>query len=65
MKEKCRYCGRRLDPDDAEHRKFFPFCSDRCKMAELGLWFEDRYVINRRQDEVADDAAVLDESGGE
>jgi hypothetical protein len=27
-------------------------------MAELGHWFEGRYVISRRADQVADDAAV-------
>ena len=26
-------------------------------MAELGHWFEERYVISRRTDQVADDAA--------
>jgi hypothetical protein len=26
-------------------------------MAELGHWFEERYVISRRPDQVADDAA--------
>jgi len=56
--EKCRYCGRRLDAADPENRRFWPFCSDRCKMAELGLWFEDRYRISREVGEVADDAAV-------
>jgi endogenous inhibitor of DNA gyrase (YacG/DUF329 family) len=54
--ERCRYCRRPLAADDPQHRRFWPFCSDRCKMAELGLWFTDRYVISRRTDEVADDA---------
>jgi endogenous inhibitor of DNA gyrase (YacG/DUF329 family) len=54
---KCRYCGARLRATDAEHKRFWPFCSDRCKMAELGLWFEGRYVLSRPVNEVADDAA--------
>ena len=54
---RCRYCKRRLRPGDPEHKRFWPFCSDRCKMAELGLWFQDRYVLSRRLDEVTDDAA--------
>jgi endogenous inhibitor of DNA gyrase (YacG/DUF329 family) len=67
--EKCRYCGRRLDAADPEQRRFWPFCSDRCKMAELGLWFEDRYRIGREIGEVADDAGaakppVLPKGGG-
>jgi endogenous inhibitor of DNA gyrase (YacG/DUF329 family) len=56
--EKCRYCGRRLNAADAQHKQFWPFCSDRCKMAELGLWFEDRYRISREIGEVADDAGA-------
>ncbi len=55
--ERCRYCRRTLDPDDAQHRRHWPFCCDRCRMAELGHWFEERYVISRRADQVADDAA--------
>jgi hypothetical protein len=27
-------------------------------MAELGLWFQDRYVLSRPIDQIADDAAV-------
>ena len=55
--ERCRYCNRTLDPDDAQHRRHWPFCCERCRMAELGHWFEERYVISRRADQVADDAA--------
>ena len=54
----CRYCGRPLDAGNADHAKFWPFCSERCKMAELGLWFQDRYAISRPVDQVADDAAL-------
>jgi endogenous inhibitor of DNA gyrase (YacG/DUF329 family) len=57
-KEQCRYCHRRLSAADSEHKRFWPFCSDRCKMAELGLWFSDRYVISRTIDDVTDDAAL-------
>lgn len=58
MEERCRYCDRRLDLADAEHKRFWPFCSERCKLAELGMWFTDRYAISRPVDDVADDAAL-------
>ena len=45
-------------PADPQHKRFWPFCCERCKMAELGLWFQDRYRISRAPDEVADDAAA-------
>lgn len=56
--ERCRYCGRALDPEDPGHRQTWPFCCERCKMAELGVWFTDGYAIGRPLDEVADDASV-------
>ena len=56
--DRCRYCGRRIARSDPGHARFWPFCSERCKMAELGLWFQDRYVISRPVDQVADDAAA-------
>jgi endogenous inhibitor of DNA gyrase (YacG/DUF329 family) len=56
-REKCRYCGRALDPARPDHARYWPFCSDRCQMADLGHWFEGRYVISRPLDQAADDAA--------
>lgn len=64
MAEHCRYCNRALDKTDGEHRTYWPFCSDRCKMAELGLWFTDRYVVSRPLGQVADDAALADQGPG-
>jgi endogenous inhibitor of DNA gyrase (YacG/DUF329 family) len=57
-RQPCRYCGKKLRATDPEHKRFWPFCSERCKMAELGMWFQDRYVVSRPVDEVADDAAA-------
>ena len=58
MAERCRYCKRPIRRTDAQHARYWPFCSERCKMAELGHWFEGRYVIGRPVDQVADDAAL-------
>jgi len=57
MAYECRYCSRPLDAGNPDHAKFWPFCSERCKTAELGLWLQDRYVISRPFDQVSDDAA--------
>lgn len=36
----CVYCGRRpVDP------AWTPFCSERCKMADLGRWLSGEYRI--------------------
>ena len=41
----CRNCRRPVwftKPSDAP---FFPFCSERCKMADLGKWFAEEHRI--------------------
>lgn len=39
----CRTCGHALAPDAPTA----PFCSDRCRMADLGKWFSGQYKITR------------------
>ena len=47
---RCRKCNEPiLLPSE---NKFFPFCSERCKMIDLGRWLEEGYVIDKPQKEV-------------
>ncbi|MCB9707868.1 MAG: DNA gyrase inhibitor YacG [Myxococcales bacterium] len=40
----CATCGRPLsNPPDAAA---FPFCSDRCKLLDLGNWLDGRYRLD-------------------
>jgi len=39
----CRTCGKPIAPDDP----MFPFCSQRCKLADLGKWFNENYKVTR------------------
>lgn len=39
----CRTCRRPIDAA----LPTFPFCSDRCRMADLGDWFTGRYMMTR------------------
>ena len=52
----CPLCGVIFsrNMDDKEMRKAFPFCSTRCKMADLDKWFSGNYRISRpiRPDDV-------------
>lgn len=43
MKVKCPTCGKALawDPDN----KWRPFCSERCKLIDLGDWVSERHAI--------------------
>jgi endogenous inhibitor of DNA gyrase (YacG/DUF329 family) len=36
---------------------FRPFCSERCKLIDLGAWASERYVVAGRPSDVAGDAA--------
>jgi endogenous inhibitor of DNA gyrase (YacG/DUF329 family) len=39
---KCPICKKEVSPDDP----FFPFCSERCKVIDLGNWASEKYVIS-------------------
>ncbi len=41
--ESCRACGTNITPDS----KTYPFCSPRCRGADLLGWFDGRYKISR------------------
>jgi len=43
---KCSTCEKQVERDIP----FFPFCSERCKMADLGAWMNGSYKISRRVD---------------
>ena len=40
---KCPVCRAAV----AANAKTFPFCSDRCKLIDLGKWLKGDYVISR------------------
>lgn len=42
-KTHCRTCGKSIEPGVRTH----PFCSDRCRMADLGGWFAGGYKMSR------------------
>jgi endogenous inhibitor of DNA gyrase (YacG/DUF329 family) len=48
MKHRCPNCkkviGRALGEQSREE-KFYPFCSERCKLVDLGRWIDGKYRI--------------------
>ena len=43
MKHRCPICKRATDSDlDRE----FPFCSERCRLLDLGAWASEKYVVS-------------------
>jgi endogenous inhibitor of DNA gyrase (YacG/DUF329 family) len=55
MKHHCPICKR---PTDSEGNADFPFCSERCRLLDLGNWASEKYVISRPafDEELADDS---------
>ncbi len=52
----CRYCGRKISPDSPDGEKYQPFCSERCRLADLDCWLEEEYRIpGNKLDEEADE----------
>ena len=40
---KCPRCGKDID---STGNPFRPFCSERCKLVDLGNWASEKYVIS-------------------
>jgi uncharacterized protein len=44
MIRKCPICGK---PADSVRDEDFPFCSERCRLTDLGNWSSEKYVISQ------------------
>lgn len=51
---KCRQCGKPVRLD--ESNPWRPFCSERCKLIDLGQWFSGSYSIPAETPEEFPDA---------
>ncbi|NIT14572.1 MAG: DNA gyrase inhibitor YacG [Candidatus Dadabacteria bacterium] len=52
MKVTCPTCGEEIQWEDTAYR---PFCSERCKLIDLGTWADEQYAVP------VEDAIDLDE----
>lgn len=44
---KCPICGKNIEfYEDKKLPPNFPFCSQRCKLIDLGKWLNEEYVIS-------------------
>jgi uncharacterized protein len=48
---RCPTCRKPVKPGDEE----FPFCSDRCRLIDLGKWASGEYVISSPLTDSSDD----------
>jgi endogenous inhibitor of DNA gyrase (YacG/DUF329 family) len=52
---RCPICKKPVsdDPPADGAKNYFPFCSERCKLIDLGRWLEGRYQIPVADDDPA------------
>jgi len=52
---RCPICKKLVsgDPPADGAKNYFPFCSERCKLIDLGRWLEGRYQIPVADDDPA------------
>jgi uncharacterized protein len=54
---RCPICRKNAAP--RRENPFFPFCSERCKLVDLGKWLGEEYQLPGRPEEVEDETPVL------
>jgi endogenous inhibitor of DNA gyrase (YacG/DUF329 family) len=45
MKVRCPICDRLLEGGRSSDRPAYPFCSERCRLIDLGRWLGERYCL--------------------
>lgn len=60
---KCPICKREVAPRRANPA--FPFCSERCKLIDLGKWLGDEYAIPQKPEEDEDERLAFLRGEGE
>ncbi|GIW87599.1 MAG: hypothetical protein KatS3mg108_1923 [Isosphaeraceae bacterium] len=45
MRLNCPICGKAFEFTSFDDQPAFPFCSERCRLIDLGRWIDGDYVI--------------------
>lgn len=48
----CPTCGKEMEWDI--NNRFRPFCSERCKLIDLGKWANEEYRVEQREQDSGD-----------
>jgi uncharacterized protein len=43
----CRRCGKIIEFNTLKDAPYFPFCSERCKLIDLGKWLDGEHKISQ------------------
>ena len=63
IRGKCPTCGKRFEIDALTDLPSFPFCSDRCKLVDLGRWIDGTNAIPGPAVEEVEEDSTTDEHG--
>jgi hypothetical protein len=67
MSTACPICKRPVDPPAADPEasppRHYPFCSERCKLIDLGRWLDGKYQVPVVEDDL-DEGTVEDRDSG-
>ena len=56
----CPICKHQVDESERDRKgSFFPFCSERCKLIDLGRWLGGKYQIPVRERDDSDAAPPI------
>jgi hypothetical protein len=58
----CPTCGDTVTYVPGNRGEWFPFCSERCKLVDLGKWFEEEHRIEEPLDPTAGQPRPRDRS---
>jgi len=61
MKHRCPTCKKIVEVSltkQSEEAKLFPFCSQRCKLIDLGAWLDDKYKIVSKPSDIPPDISA-------
>jgi endogenous inhibitor of DNA gyrase (YacG/DUF329 family) len=61
VKLRCPTCKKRFERSESSHA---PFCSERCKLIDLGKWFDESYRIPGEPAPLPDDRDREEEPDG-
>lgn len=62
IKVRCPICDRTMQGQSPAQWPQFPFCSDRCRLIDLGRWLGENYRIPTREAEEEAPAQLSDGS---
>ena len=61
IRGRCPICGKGFETATLDAWPSFPFCSDRCKLIDLGRWLDGDYAVatppSENEDEIPDEEA--------